>query len=113
MPRRFTVPINVTAPADSDSFYSLYTVREAHVVAREIELSFESGVHDVLFASLYYGDLKVAPTVGEYTGDGGRVRDVIQVHYFRGDQIKLRVRNTDTANSHYLVGSLELEEVAE
>ena len=54
-----------------------------------------------------------AAVAGEYTGDGGRVRDVIQVHYFRGDQIKLRVRNTDTANSHYVVGSLELEEVAE
>ena len=113
MPRRFTVPINVTAPADSDSFYSLYTVREAHVVAREIELSFESGVHDVLFASLYYGDLKVAPKTSEYTGDSGRVRDIIEVHYYRGDQVKLRVRNTDTANSHYLVGSIELEEVVE
>jgi len=112
MVRRYTVAFNIEAPAGSDAFYSLYTVQEDKVIVREIELVFESGTRGVLFASLYYGDMKVAPKEGEYTGDAGRFRDEVNVDYYRGDAVKLRVRNTDTVNPHYLVGSLEVEEVS-
>jgi len=108
---RFTVPIAINAPASSDQKYVVYSVKEAEVRVREIELAFESGTFNVLFASLYFGDMRVAPRVGEYTSDGGRIRDRVNVPYYRGSQILLRVRNTDTTNAHYLSGSLELEVV--
>jgi len=111
--QRFTVPIAINADPSSDAKYELYEVKEPCVRVREIELSFESGTFNVLFASLYYGNMKVAPRVSEYTSNGGRLRDRVDVLYYRGDKVLLRVRNTDSTNAHYLSGSLELEVVGE
>ena len=113
MGKRITVPIAIEAPANSDSKYILWKVDYPAVVVKEIELVFESGTFNVLFASLYYGDMKVAPRVGEYTSLGGVIRDKVDVPYFKGDPILLRVRNTDSANPHKLSGSLEVEVVEE
>ena len=106
---RFTVPFAIEAGADSDSKYELYEVEFPKVRTKEIELHFESGVMNVLFVSLYYGDMKVAPQTAEWTADGGRIVDYPDALYFRGDKILLRVRNTDTTTSHKVWGSIELE----
>jgi len=111
MSKRIVVPIAIEAPADSDEKYELWTVDRAKVKTKEIELHFESGVMNVLYASLYYGDMKVSPKVGEWTSDGGRIVDYPDAVYYRGDKVLLRVRNTDTANPHKVWGTLELEEV--
>jgi|GEM_PF-6856990 len=109
MGKRIIVPIAIEASADSDNYHELYTVKNAKIKAKEIELHFESGVMNVLYASLYYGNKKVAPKQGEWTADGGVIRDYPDAIYYRGDKILLRVRNTDTANPHKVWGSLELE----
>ena len=111
--RRFTVPIAISADPSSDQKYELYQVKESKVIVREIELVFQSGTFNVLFASLYYGNMKIAPRVSEYTLISGVLRDRVNVPYFRGDKILLRVRNTDTTNTYNVAGSLELEEVVE
>ena len=109
--KRIVIPIAVEAAAGSDSYVELWTVDRAKVKVKEIELHFEDGTLNVLFASLYYGDMKVSPTYGEWTSDGGKTVDYPDVIYYRGDKIRLRVRNTDSANPHKLWGTLELEEV--
>jgi len=109
--KRIVIPIVVEAPAASDDYYTLWVVDRDKVKTNEIELHFEAGTLNVLFASLYYGDMKVSPETGEWTADGGTIRDYPDAVYFRGDKILLRVRNTDTANPHKLWGTLELEEV--
>lgn len=110
MAKKIIVPIAIESPAGSDDYYDLWVVDRAKVRTTEIELHFESGTLNVLFASLYYGDKKVAPVTGEWTSDGGVIRDYPDAVYFRGDKIRLRVRNTDTVNSHKLWGTLELIE---
>jgi len=107
--KRLVIPIAIEAPADSDKKHELWKVTFPRVRVREIELHFESGVLNVLFASLYYGDMKVSPETGEWTSDGGRIVDYPDAVYYRGDNILLRVRNTDTTNPHKLWGSIELE----
>jgi len=104
------IPIAIEAPADSDKYYELWKVTRPKVRVREIELQFEDGTLNVLFASLYYGNMKVAPETGEWTSDKGRLRDYPDAVYYSGDKIKLRVRNTDTANPHKVWGTLELVE---
>jgi len=113
MGRRMSIPIAIEAPANSDQKYELWKVDYPAVVVKEIELSFESGTFNVLFASLYYGEMKVAPLKGEYTSVGGVIRDKVDVPYFEGDPILLRVRNLDSANPHKLSGSIEIEVVGE
>ena len=113
MGRRITVPIAISADPGSDKYYELWEVDFPKVRTDEIELHFEDGVMNVLFASLYYGDMKVAPETGEWTSDGGVIRDYPDIVYYRGDKIRLRVRNEDTANPHKIWGTLELEEEEE
>ena len=109
--KRIVIPIAVEAAAGSDEYIELWTVDRAKVKTKEIELHFESGVMNVLFTSLYYGDMKVAPVTGEWTADGGRIVDYPDAVYYRGDKVLLRVRNTDATNPHKVWGTLELEEV--
>jgi len=109
MKRRLVIPIAIEADAGSDTKHELWTVDFPKVRTKEIELHFESGVLNVLFASLYYGDMKVAPRTGEWTSDGGRIVDYPDALYFSGDKVLLRVRNTDTTNAHKLWGTLEVE----
>jgi len=104
-----TVPFSITAAAGEDKKHSIYTNEFAKIRTKEIEIITESGTRDVLFISLYYGDMKMSPVTGEWTSDGVKLVDKPDVVYYRGDSVLLRVRNTDTANPHFVYGSLEFE----
>ena len=109
MGRRLVIPFNIDAPAGDDSKHELWEVEYSKVRTKEIEIIPESGTRGVLFMSLYYGDMKVSPAEGEWTSDGTKLKDYPDVPYFRGDKILMRVRNTDTANPHFVYGTLEVE----
>jgi len=113
MSKKIVVPIAIEADPSQDKYHELWTVNRPKVKVKEIELHFENGTMNILFASLYYGDMKVAPETGEWTSDGGRIVDYPDALYYRGDKILLRVRNTDATNPHKVWGTLELEEVEE
>jgi len=89
----------------------LWLVDRAKVKTKEIELHFPSGALNALRAELYYGDMKVAPETGYWTGDNGTIRDYPDVIYYRGDKIILLVRNYHPTDDFILWGTLEVEEV--
>jgi len=107
--RRHVIPFYFNVAAGADVKKELWTVTRPCIRLREIELYFESGAREVLFISLYYGDMKIAPIKGEWQGSIGMLRDVIDGLYFRGDKILMRTRNTDAVNPHWFWGSLEIE----
>jgi len=109
--RRHVIPFYFKVDAGADVKKELWTVTRPCVRLREIELYFESDAREVLFISLYYGDMKIAPIKGEWQGSLGMLRDTIDGLYFRGDKILARMRNTDAVNPHWFWGSLEIEEV--
>jgi len=109
--RRHVIPFYFNVAAGTDAKEVLWTVTLPCVRLREIELYFESDAREVLFISLYYGDMKIAPIKGEWQGSLGLLRDTIDGFYYRGDKILMRTRNTDTVNPHWFWGSLEIEEV--
>jgi len=109
MSKKITIPIQHEQPPASWRFYDIYTVDKSKVILKEIELIFQPGAFRKLYAAFYYGDMKVAPEVGMYTGDGGKIVDHPDVVYYSGDKIRLKLVNYDTSNSYYIWGSVELE----
>ena len=109
MGKRIVIPFAINADPSSDRYHELWTVDKAKVVAKEIELHFENGAMDLLYASLYYGDMKVAPKTGEWTANGGRIVDYPDAVYYSGDKVILRVRNVDDTYSWALWGTIEFE----
>ena len=105
------IPIAVEVAAGADTFVELYTVEDAKVRIKEIELHFPAGAMNYVFLSLYYGNMKKAPRTGEWTGDNGKIKDFPDITYYRGDTILLRARNTHTTDSFKVWGTLELEKV--
>jgi len=108
MGRRLIIPFNIDASAGSDEKHEIWEVVYSKIRTKEIEIIPESGTRGVLYCSLYYGDMKIAPETGEWTSDGTKLKDYPDAIYFRGDKILLRVRNTDTANPHFVYGTLEV-----
>ena len=107
-PRRKIIAYNYEIPAGADEKKTVYTVREDKIILRRWVYISEAGALGYIWGSLYYGDRKIAPEKGELSTDKFVLDVNLDMPFYRGDEVVLRLRNTSN-NKLPVYGFLEFE----
>jgi len=94
--KRFSVAYTGIAPAGQEGDILLYTVQAGRKLTLDfLEINWESGCAFELELSLFRGIEQIAPSVGAYTGDGGRTRDLLDATLDSGERLILHYKNNN------------------
>ena len=109
---KITIPYHLTASAGDSGFVEIYTVDPARKLTTvKIQVAFPIGTYGELQLALYYGNSKVIPHTGYWTGDGVVFVDEMKATWQGGDVIKLYYNNTNDTETReaFLLITAELE----
>lgn len=110
--RKRIIAYNITVPAGGDIKQTVYTVKSDKMKLTRWVFVSEAGALGYVWASLYYGDMKIAPEEGELSTDKFVLDVWLDTTFYRGDKVVMRLRNT-SANNLPVYGFLEFVEEME
>jgi len=104
---RISIVYHLTADRGAEGFVDVYTVdpaRKLKVVKSQV--GFPIGTYGELKLALYYGEMKMIPRGGHWTGDGMLLVDEMTGKWHGGDKIRLYYKNenaTETREAFILI----------
>jgi len=100
--RRITIPYRLEAPPATKGEVSVWEVPGAQqFLLEEFEIRFPAGTAGDLRVEVLYGELRVIPYRGAYSGDGTRFVERVRVRYYAGDPIRIRYENVHATDTKY------------
>lgn len=111
MGEKVSISHALTAAAGAEGDVVLYTVPAARVFTNKLTMIFfPIGDYGELEISFYYGNEKVMPKTGVYTGDGNIIDDDTDAKWYSGSEIRLHYKNNNSTETRvayiYMRGEL-------
>ena len=109
---KITIPYHLTASAGASGYVELLTVPAGmKLTILKTQIYFPIGTYGELRLALYYGESKIAPYTGYWSGDGCMFTDEMESTWSGGDVIKLYYNNINTTETReaFLLITAELE----
>ena len=101
MARKYHVAKTIIVNPSQTAKFELFRVPTARsLIIKEIYIHFPTGSNYTLLVSLYRGEEKVFPIVGEITGDNVLFKFDVELRYDSNSIVYARISNTDDTNAH-------------
>ena len=111
MSARGVIPLDYEVGAGATVIVEPYQVREAVIALRSVEAWCDSDPPSNVQLAILYGELQVYPSVGMVSLSTKRFVDKLDAQYYRGDKVRVKLKNLDTANARRVWGNIEYEVV--
>jgi len=112
MGKKVSYSYKIEADPGAKGFKTIHTVEAGCILhLKKVEIAFPTGTADELEISFYYGNMKVLPKQGVFTGDAVKYEKQVDLRYFSGDPVRVYYRNLNATYSRVcdIVISGELE----
>jgi len=104
---KISIVHHLVASPGAEGFVDVYTVDPARKLTTvKTQVGFPIGVYGELLLALYYGEMKVIPKGGYWTGDGLLLVDETRRKWHGGDKVRLYYKNenaTETREAFILI----------
>jgi len=110
MTSHVVIKYHLKADPSEEKTISIYKVPNGHTLRiTSVEIRFPSGTGGELLVALKYGNMKVYPDSGYASGDGGTIRDDVDITYQSGLDVLLYYKNENTTDVREAYINLEGE----
>jgi len=107
---KITISYHLVASAGVEADVSIYTVPPAQkLVIKRVQIYFPSGTYGELEIFFKYGVMKVYPKSGVVKGDNYTHEKETNLEYYRGDNVVIHYKNTNTTEERQAFIDLEGE----
>jgi len=100
MGKKVSYSYKLEADPGAEGFVTIHTVEAGCILhLKKVEIAFPTGTEDELEISFYYGNMKVLPKQGVFTGDAVKYEKQVDLRYFSGDPVKVYYKNLNATLS--------------
>jgi len=108
MVERVTIPYRLEAPAAKAGEVEVFRAPNGKMFTLEqLEIRFPAGTAGDLRVQILYGQLRMIPYEGSYSGDGTKFVERVQVRYWSGDPIRVWYQNVHATDTKFCDISFE------